>query len=1083
MYAPLDRFKLLGGSLLALLLALTAGCASDSADAPIVNDEDALGSGADFVRNPSSFVSAEGAAGDQAANRGDGSLDAGTGAPTDDAGGGTTRTVEEGDIYRVLADQKILNLNSYRGLQVIDIANLEEPTVISRLPITGTPVEMYVVGDRAFVLMNNWRGYYGNRSDIRVETQEGGLVLSVDLSDPLHPVELGRAFVPGFIQTSRLTRDGDVAALYVAANEYGNFEQADGTVQWENRTVLKSFDVSGSSIVPKSELNLGGYVAALQATTEALLVSRFSWTGSSPNSTVSVVDISDPAGNMIAGDEVEVSGQVWNKYNMDLYEGVLRVVSGRTWGGGTNANHVQTWNATDLGSLLPIDEATFGDGQQLFASLFLGNKAFFVTYLRTDPFHAFEVAPDGTITERAEYIVSGWNNYFRPVFNDSRLIGIGMNDVGGTTMAVSLYDIEDLTNPEPLISRDEVSANNSWSEAVWDDRAFSVLEDVVSVEGSGGVTETGLVLLPYSGWDSAYTTYQSAVQIFTFSNNTLTRRGVMNEGNPVRRSFLAAPDTTANLGEEELSTYDTADPNNPAELGRVELAPNATGSLVFGDYGVRLIDNGAASWWYASRGVRPDARVEIVPLSAGIDLGAAVATLDVPSGAQLERVGNLLVVVSAAYENLPEYPYYSTTTTLKAFDLADPTAPLALGTLETDAIPADSYGGYWGGPGMVDCMDCGRGWYGTSLLSRTHATSKALTFIRSTQEQESLGMVHTCSSYPTATSSAGCSTDDLASCEWISGGRTCNTNEAGETVCTGAYYHCGYDAAGSYSCTEIDAADVAVSTSCYDNEQFRYWNRYRAFVVNFEQPSDPVLEPVVEMSSGEQGVATVAEGDTLYYSYKVPYDVEGDPRPYARYFFRTLDLSQPSAPILSAGVNVPGQVLDVSGDYLFTQDTVYGDAIIETSLARVRMFEGSAYLMNRLRLPDQQVEAVQLDGRGNLLVSHRDSWWSTVTAGGTGSDMQKLSIFDVSLHELASVNVDAWATLSGAQDGRALFQVPGGLMVVNLDAPANPFPQAYFPTAGWPQKIDIAGDRAYFAAGRYGIYDFDLNTYNLLPLL
>ena len=55
--------------------------------------------------------------------------------------------------------------------------------------------------------------------------------------------------------------------------------------------------------------------------------------------------------------------------------------------------------------------------------------------------------------------------------------------------------------------------------------------------------------------------------------------------------------------------------------------------------------------------------------------------------------------------------------------------------------------------------------------------------------------------------------------------------------------------------------------------------------------------------------------------------------------------------------------------------------------------------------------------------------------------------------------------------------------MVNLDTPANPFPQAYFPTAGWPQKIDIAGDRAYFAAGRYGIYDFDLNTYNLLPLL
>ena len=34
----------------------------------------------------------------------------------------------------------------------------------------------------------------------------------------------------------------------------------------------------------------------------------------------------------------------------------------------------------------------------------------------------------------------------------------------------------------------------------------------------------------------------------------------------------------------------------------------------------------------------------------------------------------------------------------------------------------------------------------------------------------------------------------------------------------------------------------------------------------------------------------------------------------------------------------------------------------------------------------------------------------------------------------------------------------------------------------WAAKRNT-GASAYFAAGRYGIYDFDLNTYNLLPLL
>lgn len=341
-------------------------------------------------------------------------------------------------------------------------------------------------------------------------------------------------------------------------------------------------------------------------------------------------------------------------------------------------------------------------------------------------------------------------------------------------------------------------------------------------------------------------------------------------------------------------------------------------------------------------------------------------------------------------------------------------------------------------------------------------------------------MVHTCYSYPNMGSSEACSGTDLSGCRWYSGGVSCSTYEDGDTVCSGSYYECGYDAEGNYSCEERSADEVTVTTNCYDNEQFRYWNRYRAFVVNFGSPASPVLEPVIDMPTNEEGVSTIAEGDAIYYSYKVPAEVEGDPRPYARYYVRKIDLTNPAEPAVGAPVNVPGQVLDVAGDYLYTQDTVYGDTIIETSLARVRMFEGRAYLMNRRRLTDQQVEAVQLDGRGHLLVSHRDSWWSTVSSTGS---VQKLSLFDAALNPLSTVDVDAWATLAGAEDGRALFQVPGGLLVVNLDAPAFPYPQAYFPTQTWPQSLEIAGDRAYFAAGRYGIYDFDLNTYNLLPLL
>jgi len=201
----------------------------------------------------------------------------------------------------------------------------------------------------------------------------------------------------------------------------------------------------------------------------------------------------------------------------------------------------------------------------------VGNKAFFQTARRGDPFHAFYISDDGYAREMSEFIVSGWNSFFRSVSDESRLVAVGINKESGRTMSVSLYDITELTDPDPLMDRAEVEADYSWSEASWDHRAFAVLEDAVEIEAPDGDIETGLVLLPFSGWDLGREGYVSGAQIFTFGEDSLTRRGMMQHGTPVRRSFQAARDLTANLSEAELALFDTSDPDDPVELGRVNL--------------------------------------------------------------------------------------------------------------------------------------------------------------------------------------------------------------------------------------------------------------------------------------------------------------------------------------------------------------------------------------------------------------------------------------------------------------------------------------------------------------------------------
>lgn len=359
-------------SLLASLALITlAGCDNSSTGHPV----DIVPGEPQTSPQPgqASFVSADGQPGESSSGDRAGQT------PGDSSAGGDNRTVEEGDIYRVSASSHLIfNLNAYRGFQALDFSDVAHPKVVGSVQVAGEPVEMYQVGDRVYALVNGWRGYYGSRTDLRPTTFSGGLVLAIDVSDPTDPKITGRAQIDGYIRTSRLTRGDGSDALYVVAT--------DGQT-----TYVRSFAVSSSgALTAQSDIDLGGYVADIQATPTRLLVARND-AGSQQGSDVTVIDISDPNGHMVEGDTVRVQGRVASKTNMDLDGDILRVVSGNDWSNTTRTNHIETFDISDLSSITPVDHATFGDGEQLYATVFVGEKAFFVTYQRVDPFHAFEI--------------------------------------------------------------------------------------------------------------------------------------------------------------------------------------------------------------------------------------------------------------------------------------------------------------------------------------------------------------------------------------------------------------------------------------------------------------------------------------------------------------------------------------------------------------------------------------------------------------------------------------------------------------------------------------------------------------------
>lgn len=1019
-----------------------------------------------------------------------------------DASVAAQSSVERGDIYRVLSDKRILNLNNYRGVQVLDVSDLNNPRVEGRLPVAGYPVEMYVVGDRALVLLNGWQGYYGTRDDLKIRAASGGLVMSVDIADRANPKLIDQAEVAGDILTSRLTQGSDgQAALYVAATSY---DYNSG----QPRSIVKSFEVSSGELVEKSELDLGGYVQDVQATTDLMMVASTDYTQMEQRSNVTVIDISRTDGTMVKGGTVTAQGIVLNKFNMDAYNGVLRVVSGSNWGT-SNENRLETFSLSDLQNLDPIDSCRLtprdlsGSPEQLYATVFIENKGFFVTYFRQDPFHAFSIDDEGFCEEHTQFIVSGWNDFLRPALDNTRLLGIGHNDQNNSRLlSVSLYDAVNLDNPTPLLARADIELNGAYSEANWDDRAFSVIEGAVSARASDGTEETGLLLLPFSGWDNTNQTQIAQVQLFTFSDHTLTKRGSMDHGSPVRRAFQVEADATANLSDDVLSLFDTQDPDQPEELGRLDVAPSYSRVFVYGDHVARLRDN--TSYYYGpqfSGQKPPQSTVQIVSAAGDVDQNPTLASFEVPVGASLTQVGSLLVSVysETTYDQTGQNP--KTHSQIQVWDLKDPQKPQARGALETDRLEVGGYWGYpMGGPVAIDnvrgasfCFDCRPGGGQPS----GYVVGDAIVFASIKSQQQSQGFVTQCDSYPV---SRTCNGDNRGNytCEnpYYSGGVSCITPDDGEETCTGEYYKCD-DTTGE--CTPTDPP-AFTNRSCYRYERFRYWQSYSFDALDLGDPDSPTLAKRVELPTEEEGTSVLAVGDTLYYNFQQPADKPDDDRAYVKRFVRLLGFQDPQKPKVGEPINIPGDVIAAEGDTLYTRDLVWEKNDARTLVARLMLDGGKAHLQASEVFEDRQVSAVELDNAGHVLVSSDPVYGGGIypaTATMTGAfpgvkvaagpetsgdqPKSKLSILDdQDLSVLGEAEIDSWASFRDAKQGRALYSVPGGLLVVDVQDAAKPKAQAYFPVAGWPNDIVFDGDSILFAAGSYGIYRLDANVFNLL---
>lgn len=593
---------------------------------------------------PSAFLGTSDFAGPEGAEDGGVAFDGPVAAPEksqdDLEAGGGDREVVESDIWRIDGDRMYF-FNQYRGLQVIDISDAKMPQLLGEMELPAAGEQMYLLDSAyALLLARNSCSYWGTGAESRL--------VIVDVTGET-PVELSGLPLEGSIQESRLVG----SALYVTSQIYRNQivsgRNGPETI-WEYGSQVTSFDLSDPMApVEKDSFWVPGYQNVIQATSEFLFVSTNGFGRTERwNSTLSIIDISQPDGAMKELSVIRPAGRILDKFKIDVNNDVLRVISELQ--GRPVVTELETFDLTHPEKPEKLGSVTLGKNERLHATRFDGDKAYIVTFFQIDPLWVVDLSDPRNPTISGELEVPGWSTYIQPL--GDRLLSIGIDNVDGWRVAVSLFDVADPANPG-LLSRVPIGTHHSWSEANSDEKAF------------GWMPEAELILVPFQSYEESQST--AGVQLIELDGNDLNKRGIIRHEVVPRRSTLK-DDVILSLSGKSLLSVDASDRDQLGLLSELVLSWRVDHVYAHGDYVLQLADSSA---WNATKSAlrvgKTDSDFQIL---STLDLGDQPVVGSVIQGdiLYLAQSSNQGIPVPVAEKEGAESMVY--TFTMRAVDLS-----------------------------------------------------------------------------------------------------------------------------------------------------------------------------------------------------------------------------------------------------------------------------------------------------------------------------------------------------------------------------------------------------------------------------
>jgi len=398
--------------------------------------------------------------------------------------------VDEADIVKV-DDMGYMYVLSGNTVYILKAYPPTQAEIFSRITFDDLyPIGIFVNGDKLAVIGSEYHfpAIYDKYYVADIKT----FMKVYDVNDPDDPILLRDLIISGSYFNSRMIGNyvyfvvskaaylvnetvhlpeinSDGKVIQIAPTEIRYFNATDDYYQYTTFVAMNVQNITESPVY--LPIMLGGTCNMYVSLSNIYVTYReWNWNG---NTTIYRIRVQ--GSNMTCEARGTVPGHERNQFSMDEYNDYFRIETTtwtQNWKTQTNL-YVLNMNLSVVGKLEEL-----APGENFHSARFMGNRAYFVTFKKTDPLFVIDLSQPTNPSVLGELHIPGYSDYLHP-YDETHLIGVGKHTIEAEEgdfawyqgIKISLFDVTNVSNPIQM-STVAIGDRGSDSPVLYDHKAF-----------------------------------------------------------------------------------------------------------------------------------------------------------------------------------------------------------------------------------------------------------------------------------------------------------------------------------------------------------------------------------------------------------------------------------------------------------------------------------------------------------------------------------------------------------------------------------------------------------------------------------